>query len=110
MKEEKKRIEREELAEKLGWNDPKCPPGHMLMPPEQLKKNLTNFHNRKFSQLLCIMKIFTFTSFFIFFLRIPNIDQRIEYNADYQGFFSNKKQKNRNRERIESAGRQNNLV
>lgn len=47
MKEDEERKELQELAEKLGINDPKCPPGHMLMPPEQLKKNLANFHNRK---------------------------------------------------------------
>lgn len=39
--EQKEKAEQEKLAELRGLKDPKCPPGHMLMPQDELQKQLT---------------------------------------------------------------------
>lgn len=38
--EQKEKAEQERLAELRGLNDPKCPPGHMLMPPDELRNHI----------------------------------------------------------------------
>ncbi|XP_065220676.1 uncharacterized protein LOC135845778 [Planococcus citri] len=38
--EQKEKAEQQKLAELRGLNDPKCPPGHMLMPPDELRNQI----------------------------------------------------------------------
>lgn len=38
--QQKEKAEQEKLAELRGLNDPRCPPGHMLMPKEELQHHL----------------------------------------------------------------------
>lgn len=47
IQEQQEKENQEKLAELLGLNDPSCPPGHMLMPPEQIRENLLALESSK---------------------------------------------------------------
>ncbi len=42
MKQRQEKEKRERLEELMGLKDPKCPPGHMLMPLDELHQRLAN--------------------------------------------------------------------
>ncbi|KAK7585917.1 hypothetical protein V9T40_000096 [Parthenolecanium corni] len=50
-RDRQERETREKLEELLGFKDPKCPPGHMLMPPDELQHNLSDMET-KFNALV----------------------------------------------------------
>lgn len=51
-RDRQERETREQLEEFLGFKDPKCPPGHMLMPPDELQQNISDMETSTF-QICC---------------------------------------------------------
>lgn len=47
MQEQQEKENQGKLAKLLGLNDPSCPLGHMLMPPEQIRENLLALESSK---------------------------------------------------------------
>lgn len=60
-RDRQERETREKLEEILGFKDPKCPPGHMLMPPDELQQHLSDMETSKISAYITCSQDILFT-------------------------------------------------